>query len=199
MFLVGQNLAVGLRDWASVLQSWRSEINNFKYGQPDRMYFGDVSRFTQMVWANSAKLGCAVTRCTNLRGWGLLYACNYAPAWVADICLLRGCVWLGELIAGYFRGNIQWWLPFEDRNQEGIVSSCASCPRTCNEEGLCGTSYDSCLYSSHTLNYLINWLPSFRYSDCGGKVCENGGTLNLNTCECLCSKSHFTNDTCSRK
>ena len=44
--------------------------------------------------------------------------------------------------------------------------------------------------------YLI---PSYCFADCGGKICENGGTLNPNTCECTCTRSYHTTDTCSCK
>jgi len=33
--------------------------------------------------------------------------------------------------------------------------------------------------------------------DCGGKVCENGGTLDLETCECSCLKSWHLPETCA--
>ena len=42
-----------------------------------------------------------------------------------------------------------------------------------------------------TSNFQIQISVFFHYhiiSDCGGKVCLNGGTLNLDTCQCDCLK-----------
>ena len=35
-------------------------------------------------------------------------------------------------------------------------------------------------------------------SDCGGKLCKNGGELNVTTCECEC-KGPYTGDTCQNR
>ena len=36
-------------------------------------------------------------------------------------------------------------------------------------------------------------------TDCGGKACENGGTLDLETCECTCSKPWLIPGVCGCK
>ncbi|XP_067940475.1 cysteine-rich venom protein pseudechetoxin-like [Watersipora subatra] len=41
-----------------------------------------------------------------------------------------------------------------------------------------------------------NTCDSDKLCDCNGKVCENGGTLTLNTCECTCSKKWNNPGTC---
>lgn len=35
------------------------------------------------------------------------------------------------------------------------------------------------------------------FLDCGGKVCENGGTIDLTTCECTCGKAWQLQPTCA--
>lgn len=35
-------------------------------------------------------------------------------------------------------------------------------------------------------------------ADCGGKVCYNGGTLNLNTCQCECMNL-YKGETCEQR
>lgn len=37
------------------------------------------------------------------------------------------------------------------------------------------------------------------YVDCGGKVCDNGGKLNEDTCECECKKPWHVGDLCEGK
>jgi len=49
--------------------------------------------------------------------------------------------------------------------------SCADCPNNCDSDSVC---------------------------DCGGKVCTNGGKLNVATCTCDCG-TYYTGDTCQNK
>lgn len=73
----GQNLAFGYTNWAHVIDGWFSEIEYFQYGRQDDMSFREVGHFTQLTWAESAKIGCGWAKCSNLKG-RILYACNYA-------------------------------------------------------------------------------------------------------------------------
>ena len=79
----GQNLAAGYNSWTGVLNAWWNEIDDFVYNRQHAMQFYKVGHFTQMAWAESARIGCAWTTCSNpelsLYG-GRLYVCNYAPA-----------------------------------------------------------------------------------------------------------------------
>ena len=79
----GQNLAAGYNSWTGVLNAWWNEIDYFRYNRQHAMQFSKVGHFTQMAWAESARIGCAWTTCSNpelsLYG-GRLYVCNYAPA-----------------------------------------------------------------------------------------------------------------------
>ncbi|KAK3095286.1 hypothetical protein FSP39_012803, partial [Pinctada imbricata] len=77
----GQNLAAASTDigWAAVVQLWHSEVSKFKTGGGNAL--ADVGHYTQVVWADSIKLGCGYAQCGNMRN----YVCNYAPAGNFDI------------------------------------------------------------------------------------------------------------------
>jgi pathogenesis-related protein 1 len=66
---------------ASVVDEWASEIQFFnpKTGRCKR---GECSHYTQMVWKNTTKIGCAMVRCGEKEIW----VCTYAPAgnWVGQ-------------------------------------------------------------------------------------------------------------------
>ncbi|KAH3882416.1 hypothetical protein DPMN_006354, partial [Dreissena polymorpha] len=75
MFVVGQNLAVNGAEmsWSEVIQLWYDEVKDFTYdGQNE---FGRVGHYTQVVWAQTALVGCGAARC----GSKYHYVCNYGP------------------------------------------------------------------------------------------------------------------------
>ncbi|XP_067942176.1 uncharacterized protein [Watersipora subatra] len=72
---VGQNLAIGTPDWKSTLDLWHSEVNYFVYGSPPPN-LRSIGHYTQMVWAESTRVGCGVQVCNGTRKF---YVCNYAP------------------------------------------------------------------------------------------------------------------------
>lgn len=47
-----------------------------------------VSIFSQLVWATSNRIGCAINVCYNMNVWGMIWAkavylvCNYSPPYV---------------------------------------------------------------------------------------------------------------------
>nr|ADK39233.1 CRiSP-Vind1 [Varanus indicus]ADK39234.1 CRiSP-Vind2 [Varanus indicus] len=96
------------RTWSSCIQSWFDERNNFKYGFGPTKSGAMVGHYTQVVWYNSYKVGCAINLCPDQR---LKYfqVCQYCPG-----------------------GND------EDREYEpyAIGEPCAACPNDC-DNGLC--------------------------------------------------------------
>ncbi|KAJ7060718.1 CAP domain-containing protein [Mycena amicta] len=71
----GENLAIGSRPYTieEATTAWASE--RYHYGQP--------SHFTQMVWKNTTRVGCAVAFCPNIYseyGGADYYVCEYYPA-----------------------------------------------------------------------------------------------------------------------
>ncbi|XP_074659670.1 cysteine-rich venom protein Mr30-like [Tubulanus polymorphus] len=71
---LGQNLALGHRDWTSAIDGWFNEEKDFKYGVGSTG--GVVGHYTQLVWATSTRVGCGYADCTI----GRFYVCNYGPA-----------------------------------------------------------------------------------------------------------------------
>lgn len=73
----GENLAKGSGDFTgrSAAQLWVAEKPNYNYGS-NRCVGGPCGHYTQVIWRNSTRLGCARARCDN--GWWFI-CCNYAP------------------------------------------------------------------------------------------------------------------------
>ncbi|KAI9625002.1 hypothetical protein H4Q26_016569 [Puccinia striiformis f. sp. tritici PST-130] len=75
------NIAAGQPTIESVVEDWvfgEEECDVYKSDQP---YF---SHFTQVIWAGTTKLGCALSQCDSLPGTPLknapFYVCQYDPA-----------------------------------------------------------------------------------------------------------------------
>uniref|UniRef100_A0ACB8F5N6 Peptidase inhibitor r3hdml n=1 Tax=Sphaerodactylus townsendi TaxID=933632 RepID=A0ACB8F5N6_9SAUR len=95
MRYVGQNLAIHSGRYRSVVdlvKSWYYEKQYYSFPYPHECKprcpskcSGSVcSHYTQMVWASSNRIGCAVHTCTNMNVWGSTWrravylVCNYA-------------------------------------------------------------------------------------------------------------------------
>ncbi|KAG6406704.1 hypothetical protein SASPL_134313 [Salvia splendens] len=73
----GENLAKGSGDFTgrAAVNLWVGEKPNYNYGS-NSCVGGECLHYTQVVWRNSNRLGCARARCDN--GWWFI-SCNYAP------------------------------------------------------------------------------------------------------------------------
>ncbi len=70
----GENLAWGTALSANgAVDMWYGEIARYNFAAP--VWSQAVSHFTQVIWRNSAQLGCAVANC----GGRNLWVCRYAP------------------------------------------------------------------------------------------------------------------------
>ncbi|XP_032973589.1 GLIPR1-like protein 1 [Rhinolophus ferrumequinum] len=79
---VGENLWLGglsIFTPNSAVAAWYNETKYYDY---NRQRCSKIcGHYTQVVWANSYKVGCAVTLCSNLgRGQTSIFVCNYGPA-----------------------------------------------------------------------------------------------------------------------
>uniref|UniRef100_A0A8C5LG28 SCP domain-containing protein n=1 Tax=Jaculus jaculus TaxID=51337 RepID=A0A8C5LG28_JACJA len=79
---VGENIWLGgLKQFSpkSAIDDW---FNEYKYYDFDNLTCSQVcGHYTQVVWANSYTVGCAVTNCPNLGPTSTaLFVCNYGPA-----------------------------------------------------------------------------------------------------------------------
>ncbi|XP_056017031.1 cysteine-rich secretory protein 3-like [Ostrea edulis] len=76
-FSTGQNLlwARYKSTWNVTIYSWYAEVYEFTYGKPIPP---GVGHYTQIVWADSIKVGCGYAHC---QAKGVhYYVCNYSPA-----------------------------------------------------------------------------------------------------------------------
>ncbi|KAL5107886.1 Peptidase inhibitor 15 [Taenia crassiceps] len=81
----GQNLAItGGRPakLKGMMKMWRDEAKDYSY-DGDCMYGKVCGHYTQMVWANTSEVGCAIRQCdAYFPGWPspvYLMACQYSP------------------------------------------------------------------------------------------------------------------------
>ncbi|XP_030944731.1 pathogenesis-related protein 1-like [Quercus lobata] len=73
----GENIAWSSGDLSGVdaVKLWVNEKANYDYNS-NACVGGECLHYTQVVWRNSARLGCAKVRCNN---GGTFIGCNYDP------------------------------------------------------------------------------------------------------------------------
>lgn len=93
---IGQNLGVHwgrYRPPTFHVQAWYDEVSDYRYPYPQECNpwcpftcVGPVcTHYTQVVWATSNKVGCAINLCINMNVWGQIWeqgvylVCNYSP------------------------------------------------------------------------------------------------------------------------
>ncbi|XP_078077224.1 glioma pathogenesis-related protein 1 [Mustelus asterias] len=130
---IGENIYIstGSFNAKNAIKRWNQEVVNYEYStntcKPNRV----CGHYTQIVWASSYKLGCAVADCPKgikrapFKGPGAIFVCNYAPG-----------------------GNYIGTLPY------GSGASCASCRSKCRENLCRDIKRDS-------ITKYPNWNPDF--------------------------------------
>nr|AJE59585.1 CRISPLD2 [Sus scrofa] len=100
---IGQNLAVHWGRYRSPgfhVQSWYDEVKDYTYPYPhecnpwcpERCSGAMCTHYTQIVWATTTKIGCAVNTCRRMNVWGDVWenavylVCNYSPKgnWIGE-------------------------------------------------------------------------------------------------------------------
>ncbi|XVE67400.1 hypothetical protein DITRI_Ditri08aG0157300 [Diplodiscus trichospermus] len=73
----GENLAGSSADLSATaaVNMWVAERPNYNYNS-NSCVGGECRHYTQVVWRNSVRLGCAKVRCNN---GGTIISCNYDP------------------------------------------------------------------------------------------------------------------------
>nr|AEK06327.1 venom allergen-like protein [synthetic construct] len=88
----GQNLAAQwphTNNYLTRVEKWYNESSKYS-GNPHLEYSSGIGHFTQVVWADTNKIGCAVQDCSNGLSQGLgddnwtFTVCNYDPAGNVD-------------------------------------------------------------------------------------------------------------------
>ena len=74
---VGENLYAGsaMPTGQGVTDAWASEVAYYTYETNSCQDGKACGHYTQVVWHNTTKIGCGVSKCSN----GYIVACNYAP------------------------------------------------------------------------------------------------------------------------
>jgi pathogenesis-related protein 1 len=77
---VGENIyaSSGTASGTGAVRSWASEEANYDYASNSCASGKACGHYTQIVWANTTKLGCAIHRCEGLR-YASSVVCDYAP------------------------------------------------------------------------------------------------------------------------
>lgn len=100
---IGQNLGVHwgrYRPPAFHVQAWYDEVKDYTYPYPhecnpwcpDRCSGPMCTHYTQLVWATTSRVGCAVHVCPQMNVWGEIWenavylVCNYSPKgnWIGE-------------------------------------------------------------------------------------------------------------------
>ncbi|XP_030621755.1 cysteine-rich secretory protein LCCL domain-containing 2 [Chanos chanos] len=100
---IGQNLAVHwgrYRSPAYHVQAWYDEVKDYTYPYPhecnpwcpERCSGPMCTHYTQLVWATTNRVGCAVHTCPRINVWGEIWenavylVCNYSPKgnWIGE-------------------------------------------------------------------------------------------------------------------
>ena len=69
----GENLALGYNTIAAAINAWYKEVFKYNFSRPG--YSVETGHFTQLVWKETTKLGCALGNCSKP-----LWVCQYSPA-----------------------------------------------------------------------------------------------------------------------
>ncbi|KAK6479319.1 peptidase inhibitor R3HDML [Huso huso] len=93
MRYMGQNLSIHSGRYRSIIElvkSWHDEKQYYSF--PNKCSGSVCTHYTQMVWANTNRMGCAVNTCSNMNVWGsswrraVFLVCNYSIKgnWVGE-------------------------------------------------------------------------------------------------------------------
>ncbi|XP_063783506.1 glioma pathogenesis-related protein 1-like isoform X3 [Pseudophryne corroboree] len=88
---VGENLLMGPgTEMMGITKKWADEVAYYNFDTNGCLTGKMCGHYTQVVWANSYKVGCAATKCPG--SYGFIVACNYGPAlfqWVSPFNYLE--------------------------------------------------------------------------------------------------------------
>uniref|UniRef100_A0A8D2LEK0 Cysteine rich secretory protein LCCL domain containing 2 n=1 Tax=Varanus komodoensis TaxID=61221 RepID=A0A8D2LEK0_VARKO len=138
---IGQNLGVHwgrYRSPAFHVQSWYDEVKDYTYPYahecnpwcPDRCSGPMCTHYTQIVWATTNKVGCAVHTCPRMDVWGEVWenavylVCNYSPKgnWIGEAPYKNGrpCSECAPSYGGGCQNNLCY------KGREKLTRSCTN-------------------------------------------------------------------------
>ncbi|XP_060113400.1 cysteine-rich venom protein piscivorin-like [Heteronotia binoei] len=68
-----------INSWTEVIKFWNGKKANFKYGVGKIDPGVNIYPYTQLIWYNSYRVGCAAAYCPNTK-FPYFYICQYCPA-----------------------------------------------------------------------------------------------------------------------
>ncbi|XP_041071607.1 glioma pathogenesis-related protein 1-like [Carcharodon carcharias] len=91
-FPIGENIYIstGRFNVKTAIKRWNDEVFDYDYNTNTCKPKKPCGHYTQLAWAKSYKVGCAVSDCprgiksSGLKGPGVIFVCNYAPSAVYE-------------------------------------------------------------------------------------------------------------------
>lgn len=208
---VGQNMAYGQESWEEAIKAWHSEVKDFRYGS-GAIGGAVIGHYTQLVMKNTHLVGCGYAYCKNSR-YRHHYACNYASGQLTDdmatpytrgkrcsacpnTCVNGLCDCKGKICENEGKLDLNTCTCTCMEGYSGGNCSVVECPNS--EPDMCRNTPNICaMYSNAKTLCPITCGPC--EAPCNGMICENDGTLDVNTCTCDCSKyKYFSGDRCEK-
>ena len=83
LYATSARMPVGNFDPTTAVNSWGGEKVNYNYNNNSCANGQECGHYTQVVWADSTKVGCGVSNCPSISGlpWngGTMVVCQYSP------------------------------------------------------------------------------------------------------------------------
>ncbi|XP_023567784.1 serotriflin-like isoform X2 [Octodon degus] len=67
------------KPWPYVIKSFYDEVKDFQFGVGNTRKDAQIGHYTQLVWASSHQLGCAMAPCPPHQTRRYFYVCHYCP------------------------------------------------------------------------------------------------------------------------
>jgi len=80
LYIYKQSLRQGATDWGRAVKDWYDEVSLFSNKHVKPFQFSSATgHYSQVVWANTDKVGCGATSYRDGKWFATLYTCNYGP------------------------------------------------------------------------------------------------------------------------
>jgi len=80
LYIYKQSVAAPANDWEQAVTDWYEEVTEFHNKNIEPFQFSSATgHYTQVLWAESDKVGCGATSYKDGRWFTTLYVCNYGP------------------------------------------------------------------------------------------------------------------------
>jgi len=80
LYIYKQSVAAPANDWEKAVTDWYEEVKDFTSNRIEPFQFSSATgHYTQLVWAETDRVGCGATSYKDGRWFTTLYVCNYGP------------------------------------------------------------------------------------------------------------------------